>query len=190
MRQILVSEVRIPELVSSVPLIRNLLDVGGGGVDGAIHRAAGPQLKHECITRFPEGTETGAAILTKAYNLPAKNVIHTVGPKYYEYESRVERAQELLSSCYRRSLSLAHANGLTSIAFPSISTGIYGYPIEEATKIALEQTRSFLETPEGQNFQRVIFVVFSEEDFAVYRDALPEYFPPSPSDTVSDVANP
>ncbi|KAF9513921.1 hypothetical protein BS47DRAFT_912331 [Hydnum rufescens UP504] len=163
---------------------------GGGGVDGAIHRAAGPQLKHECITRFPEGTETGAAILTKAYNLPAKNVIHTVGPKYYEYESRVERAQELLSSCYRRSLSLAHANGLTSIAFPSISTGIYGYPIEEATKIALEQTRSFLETPEGQNFQRVIFVVFSEEDFAVYRDALPEYFPPSPSDTVSDVANP
>ncbi|EJD07133.1 A1pp-domain-containing protein [Fomitiporia mediterranea MF3/22] len=138
--------------------------LGGGGVDGAIHRAAGRQLLEEC--RLLGGCDTGDAKITKGYNLPAKHVIHTVGPVYAMSKAETKAVQ--LAPCYRRSLSLAVENALKSIAFPSISTGIYGYPIEDATKIALEETRRFLDTDSGKNLERVVFTVFSDEDKDVY----------------------
>src|SRR5262245_53285558 len=116
---------------------RSLL--GGGGVDGAIHRAAGPQLVEEC--RALHGCETGEAKITKGYKLPAKFVIHTVGPIYGSEDGNEE---ELLASCYTKSVALADEQGLKSIAFPSISTGAYGYPIEEASRIALQTVRDLL----------------------------------------------
>src|SRR5512136_3042443 len=116
---------------------RSLL--GGGGVDGAIHRAAGSQLLAECRTLG--GCQTGDAKITKGYRLRAKHVIHTVGPIYH---AEGKRAPEFLAGCYRRSLELATANGLKSVAFPSISTGAYGYPLNEAAPIALKTTIDYL----------------------------------------------
>jgi len=150
--------------------------LGGGGVDGAIHRAAGPRLLAECRTL--NGANTGECKITKGYNLPAKHVIHAVGPVYSSYEEG-ENAN-LLASCYRESFKLAAQNGLTSIAFPSISTGIYGYPIRAATHIAVAQTLQFLESSEGSSMERVVFVTFSDEDFLVYQNILPNYFTPAP----------
>ncbi|KAG9014889.1 hypothetical protein FRB94_009047 [Tulasnella sp. JGI-2019a] len=147
--------------------------LGGAGVDGAIHRAAGPELKKECKTLG--GCETGNAKITKGYNLPASHVIHAVGPIYDSDE--VERVAKLLQSCYGVSLRLAVEAGLKSIAFPSISTGIYGYPIEDATPIALKTTREFLESEKGAHLDKVIFCVFSDEDKRVYEMLTPEYFP-------------
>ena len=118
--------------------------LGGGGVDGSIHRAAGPQLLDEC--RGLHGCKTGQAKITKGYELPARYVIHTVGPRY-STGSR-ERSEELLRSAYRSSLECAKSNSITSIAFPSISTGIYGYPITEACKVAVRTVREFLEQNE------------------------------------------
>jgi O-acetyl-ADP-ribose deacetylase (regulator of RNase III) len=142
---------------------RSLL--GGGGVDGAIHRAAGPQLLAECRTLG--GCETGDAKITKGYNLKARHVIHTVGPIYH---SAGKKAPELLSSCYRRSLEVASQNKLTSVAFPSISTGAYGYPLEEAAPIALKMVMDYLKAhPE---IQLVRFVLFGHEAHQAYEKAL------------------
>ena len=139
--------------------------LGGGGVDGAIHRAAGPELLAECRTLH--GCKTGDAKITKGYRLPAKHVIHTVGPVYRDGKSG---EPELLASCYRRSLEIADQHHLKSIAFPAISTGIYGYPIEAATKIAVETTRAALS--DKSSVEEVIFCCFSESDLAVYQQAL------------------
>jgi O-acetyl-ADP-ribose deacetylase (regulator of RNase III) len=136
--------------------------LGGGGVDGAIHRAAGPELLAECRTLG--GCPTGEARITKGYRLPARHVIHTVGPIY---RGRPEDAR-LLASCYVSSLSLAAERQLASIAFPAISCGVYGYPIEEACKIAIDTTLDFLAAHPGMT--RVVLVLFSENDRRIYAD--------------------
>ncbi len=136
----------------------------GGGVCGAIHRAAGPELAKECAEiGF---CDTGEAVITKGYNLPAMYVIHTVGPVY----SGSENDANLLSNCYRSSLKLAVKNRLNSIAFPSISTGIFGYPIEKASRVALSTIIDFLEKNEKPSL--VEMVLFSQSDFDVYKNAL------------------
>ncbi|KZP00336.1 A1pp-domain-containing protein [Calocera viscosa TUFC12733] len=151
--------------------------LGGGGVDGAIHRAAGDELYEEC--KSLGGANTGEAKITRAYALPSKHVIHAVGPVYVKGKED-EKAQQL-ASCYSASFALAVQNQCKSIGFPSISTGIYGYPMADATHIALDMTRKFLEGPEGAMMERVVFVVFSEKDKAVYEDLVSVYFPPEES---------
>ena len=141
--------------------------LGGGGVDGAIHRAAGRELLEEC--RKLNGCETGKAKITKGYNLPAKFVIHTVGPVYRDGK---HGEPELLASCYRESLALAAQNGIKTIAFPCISTGIYGYPFREACVIALRTVDDFLQANEG--VEQVYMVCFGDEDFARYEAILKE----------------
>ena len=138
--------------------------LGGGGVDGSIHRAAGPQLLAECRTLG--GCPTGEARITKGYNLPAKYVIHTVGPVY---GGRPQDAQ-LLKSCYLNSLTLAKEHQVASVAFPAISCGVYGYPIKDAAQIALETTIAFLQEHDVPN--KVIFVLFSDGDRQVYQQLL------------------
>jgi len=138
--------------------------LGGGGVDGAIHRAAGPRLLEECKTLG--GCPTGEARITGGYELPARYVIHTVGPVWHGGENN-EAA--LLASCYRSSLQLAAANGVRSIAFPSISTGVYRFPIERASRIALQEVSAFLT---DQKAMQVIFACFSEHDRSIYSRTL------------------
>ena len=138
--------------------------LGGGGVDGAIHRAAGLELLHEC--RLLGGCKTGDAKLTKGYRLPAKYIIHTVGPVW---RGGFDGEPELLASCYRRSLEVARENNISSIAFPSISTGIYGYPIEHAAPLAIETVQSFISV---NPFEEIIFCCFSAKDFDCYRQIL------------------
>jgi O-acetyl-ADP-ribose deacetylase (regulator of RNase III) len=133
----------------------------GGGVCGAIHRAAGPELLDEC--RLLGGCRTGEAKLTKGYRLPARYIIYTVGPVWHGGQ---RGEPELLASCYRSSLALANDNGITTLAFPSISTGIYGYPFEEAARIAITATREFAGKPTG--LREVMFCCFSEDDFKAY----------------------
>jgi O-acetyl-ADP-ribose deacetylase len=139
--------------------------LGGGGVDGAIHRAAGPELLAECRTLG--GCRTGEAKLTRGYRLPARYVIHTVGPRW-----RGGAADEagMLASCYRASLSVASAHDLRSIAFPAISTGIYGFPRAEACAIAVDESHRFLLGDD--RITRVLFVSFDAETEALYRRAL------------------
>lgn len=139
--------------------------LGGGGVDGAIHRKAGAELLAEC--RSLGGCPTGEARLTRAYRLPAKYIIHTVGPVW---RGGLENEAALLSACYQNSLRLAVEHRLSSVAFPCISTGIYGYPFSEAAEIAVETVSAFLNAYDGR--LDVIFCCFTEQALAVYRSLL------------------
>jgi len=149
--------------------------MGGGGVDGAIHRKGGPKILEECRkireTEWPEGLPTGKAVITSGGNLKAKHVIHTVGPVWHGGGSG---EPELLMQAYVNSLRLAVSKGLKSVAFPSISTGAYGYPVEEACRAALQAIKTFLETEDG--LEEVVLVLFSEESFQVYLDAAEKVF--------------
>lgn len=140
--------------------------LGGGGVDGAIHRAAGPELLEEC--RMLCGCKTGEAKITKAYKLPCKYVIHTVGPVW---NNGIYQEDEKLASCYRSSMMLAMEYGIRTIAFPSVSTGIYHFPIERAAEIAIREVRNFLAEHPGQ-FDEVIWVLFDENTKSIYDSKL------------------
>jgi len=140
--------------------------LGGGGVDGAIHRVAGPKLLEECKTLG--GCKTGEAKRTKGYNLPARYVIHTVGPVW---SGGNHNEEALLKSCYSSSLELAKKNGLKMIAFPSISTGAYRFPIEKAASIAIKTVKEFVEE-NSKVFEKVIFVLFSDHDLVVYKNEI------------------
>jgi len=144
--------------------------LGGGGVDAAIHRKGGPKILEECkrmrATEWPDGLPTGCAVITSGGNLKARHVIHTVGPIWH---GGFHEEAKLLKQAYRSSLKLAVANGLKTVAFPSISTGAYGYPVEEASRTAVDAVKDFLEKED--NLQKVIFVLFSERDFEVYLKA-------------------
>lgn len=139
--------------------------LGGGGVDGAIHRAAGPELLHEC--RLLQGCKPGDAKITKGYKLPAKYIIHTVGPRW---NGGKDGEHEILASCYRRSLEVAESHGVRSIAFPCISTGIYGYPKQQAAQIAVQTVRSLLSR--HACIQDVVFCCFGADDTEYYRQLL------------------
>lgn len=147
--------------------------MGGGGVDGAIHRKGGPKILEECkrirATEWPNGLPTGKAVITTGGNLKAKYVIHTVGPIWRGGKSG---ESELLAEAYRNSLALAVSKGLKTIAFPAISTGAYGYPIEEACKIALKTVKEFLERED--KLEKVVLVLYSRHDFEVYKEAAKE----------------
>jgi len=159
MIEIVVGDITLLE-VDAIVNAANTTLLGGSGVDGAIHRRAGPELLEEC--RKLGGARTGEAKMTRGYRLAARHVIHCVGPVWYG-GNRGEA--EALASCYRNALALARQHGLASIAFPAISTGAYGYPIGEATPIALREARKYPEL-------RIIFCCFSPRDAEVYRAAL------------------
>ena len=140
---------------------------GGGGVDGAIHRAGGPTLMSELRAKY-KGCPTGSAVITGGGNLKAKYVIHAVGPRY----SGSPKDRELLSSAYRKSLELCTQNKISSMAFPSISTGIYGYPVEEASRVALKTVMDYLK--DHPAIKLVQFVLFDSKTYSVYKEALQE----------------
>ncbi|MEW5908847.1 MAG: O-acetyl-ADP-ribose deacetylase [Thermodesulfobacteriota bacterium] len=148
-------------MVDAIVNAANSSLMGGGGVDGAIHRAAGPELLAECRTLG--GCPPGEARITKGYRLPARYVIHSVAPIY----SGIPEDRMTLSRCYFNSITLADTYGIKQIAFPAIGCGAYGYPIEEASRIALETTCSALKNHPG--IQKVIFICFSEGDFSIYK---------------------
>jgi O-acetyl-ADP-ribose deacetylase (regulator of RNase III) len=141
--------------------------LGGGGVDGAIHRAAGPELLAECCTLG--GCATGQAKMTRGYKLPARWVIHTAGPLWHD-GSRGE--EELLAGCYRNCFALVVSHGIKTVAFPSISTGAYGFPMERAARIALRETKTFLE--QNQSVEKVILVSFGSSALQIHQAALRE----------------
>lgn len=156
-----ITKLRVDAIVNAA----NTSLLGGGGVDGAIHRAAGPDLLEECRTLH--GCPTGQAKITGGYRLPARHVIHTVGPVWHGGASGED---DLLASCYRTSLALARQHGLKTLAFPAISTGVYGFPLERATRIAVRTVREFLD--EAQEIEKVTFVCFGAEALATYRRVL------------------
>ena len=157
-----ITKLRVDAIVNAA----NTSLLGGGGVDGAIHRGAGPELLEECQTIG--GCPTGEARLTGGYKLAAKHVIHTVGPVFNKNET--EQSKELLTACYRNSLQLAADNAISTIAFPAISCGVYGYPIEDACKVAIDTTTSFLN--DNKIIEQVIYVLFSSTDRKVYEKYL------------------
>lgn len=156
-----ITKLRIDAIVNAA----NTSLLGGGGVDGAIHRAAGPKLLEECRTL--NGCLTGEAKITKGYNLPAKYVIHTVGPVW---NGGSHNEEVLLAECYRNTLHLAGENNIKSIAFPAISTGVYHFPLQKATKIAIRETKEFLE--KNKSIEKVIFVCFDENTYRIYKEYL------------------
>jgi O-acetyl-ADP-ribose deacetylase (regulator of RNase III) len=156
-----VTKVEVDAIVNAA----NTTLLGGSGVDGAIHRAAGPELLAECRTLG--GCRPGEAKITRGYHLPARFVIHTVGPIW----SGGKRGEpEILANCYRNSLQLAVENGIQTIAFPAVSCGAYGYPIQEAAQIALKTTREFL--AKTDKIEKVIFVLWGEDIYEAYRKLL------------------
>jgi len=151
--------------VDAIVNAANTTLLGGGGVDGAIHRIAGPELLEECKTL--NGCPTGEAKITKGYNLPAKYVIHSVGPVW---NGGKHNEDELLANCYRSSLILAVENGIKTIAFPAISTGVYRFPLERAVKIAVNELQNFLQ--ENNSIEKVVFVCFDSKTFDAYKEEL------------------
>lgn len=141
--------------------------LGGGGVDGAIHRAAGPELLAECRTLH--GCKTGEAKITKGYKLPSSFVIHTVGPVYYEHTPA--EAEKLLTACYENSLNLAKENKLKTIAFPLISAGVYGYPQKEAIHVAVETMKQH-----QTDFEEITLVLFSDREYKIAKEDYPDFF--------------
>ncbi len=155
------------QTVDAIVNAANTSLLGGGGVDGAIHRAAGPELLEECRTLH--GCPTGEAKITRGYRLPARWVIHTVGPVW---RGGKDVEEELLANCYRESLALAVQNGVRSIAFPAISTGAYGFPLERATRIALREVRSFLK--QNSTLEKVLFICFDSHTRECYERVMAE----------------
>ena len=151
--------------VDAIVNAANTTLLGGGGVDGAIHRAAGKELLDEC--KKLNGCKTGEVKITKGFNLSANYVIHTVGPVW---NGGNHNEDELLSSCYRNSLKLAVENGINSIAFPAISTGVYSFPLERATKIAIDEVTKFLS--DNDVIEKVIFVAFDDTTYNCYEEIL------------------
>lgn len=166
-----ITEVEVDAIVNAA----NSSLMGGGGVDGAIHRKGGPKILEECKrireTEWPDGLPTGKAVITSGGNLKAKHVIHTVGPVWMGV-FHVEA--ELLKQAYRNSLKLASARGIKTLAFPSISTGAYGYPVDEASYIAVGTVKDFLEKED--KLEKVTFVLFSDRDLKVYSESAGKLF--------------
>ena len=158
-----ITELEVDAIVNAA----NSTLLGGGGVDGAIHRAAGPELAEYC--RNLNGCETGEAKITPGFELPVRYVIHTVGPIYGEEDNREE---ELLYACYRNSLEMANKNQVRSIAFPAISTGVFRFPLELASEIAVRATHETLKNLDNPSIEQVIFVVFSPMNQAIYEKLL------------------
>jgi O-acetyl-ADP-ribose deacetylase (regulator of RNase III) len=156
-----ITELQVDAIVNAA----NSTLLGGGGVDGHIHRRAGPELRKEC--RHLGGCATGDAKITRGYRLPARHVIHVVGPIWHGGE---RHEPDLLASCYRRALEIAAEHGLASIAFPAISTGAFGYPMELATPLAVATVRAFME--QESSLKQVVFCCYSEDDLAVYQRVL------------------
>ncbi len=156
-----ITELSIDAIVNAA----NTSLLGGGGVDGAIHRVAGKNLLAEC--RLLNGCKTGEAKITKGYNLPSSYVIHTVGPVWHGGNNNEEN---LLALCYRNSLEIAVSNGLRTIAFPNISTGVYGFPKDRAAAIALKEIKAFLQN--NNSIIKVIFVFFDDENYKIYKNVL------------------
>jgi len=156
----------IPKLkVDAIVNAANTSLLGGGGVDGAIHRAAGPKLLE--FNSKLGGCTTGEAKISPGFNLPAKFIIHTVGPVWNGGKNNEDK---LLANCYKNSLKLAVENGIKTIAFPAISTGVYRFPLERATKIAINEVKKFLD--KNESLEKVIFVCFDEETYQVYNNIL------------------